>query len=333
MSRPVLSIVVPTYNRRRILSRTLPTLLGQEDAGAEYEVIVVVDGSTDGTLSMLGRPGWGSRLRVIAQPNRGQGTARNRGAAEARGEILLFLDDDMIAAHDLVAIHLEEHGSSRKRVVLGAMGLAGDVRRSFLKRGVEEWGEEFAERVSTRGYRFRFDDWHSGHASIARALFLSLGGFDETFVAYGNEDYDLGLRLIQRDIEMRFAARAVALQIYDKDFFAWLRDMRSVGKADVALAEKHPAIAADLRLSRREAHPLKRLARWCGSSALDPFGPAWAAAAVALMVMERLSLSGEVLSHAQSLLGERAYWRGVRDARDPGVLAIGEAMRRRGRAA
>jgi len=329
----VLSIVVPTYNRRGILRRTLPTLLEQRRAGAEHEVIVVVDGSTDGTLSMLGRPGWGTRLRVIAQPNRGQGRARNRGAAEARGEILLFLDDDMIAAPDLVSIHIEEHGSSRTSVVLGAMGLAGNVRRSFLKRGVEEWGREFAERVSTPGYRFRFDDWHSGHASITRALFRSLGGFDETFVAYGNEDYDLGLRLIQRGIGMRYAARAVALQIYDKDLFAWLRDMRSVGKADVVLSEKHPAIAADLRLSRREAHPLKRLARWCGGSALDPLAPAWTAAACALSLTERLSLSGEFLGHAQSLLGERAYWRGVRDARERRMPAIAEAMRRRGRAA
>ena len=333
MSRPLLSIVVPTYNRRRILGRTLPSLLGQEGAGAEYEVVVVVDGSTDGTLSMLHRADRGSRLRVFAQPNRGQASARNRGAAEARGEILLFLDDDMIADTDLVSIHLEEHGASRERVVLGQMGLADGVRRSFLKRGVEEWGRTFAERVSTPGYRFRFDDWHSGHASIARSLFLSLGGFDESFVAYGNEDYDLGFRLIQQGIEMRFSARAVARQIYDKSLSAWLRDAHSVGKADVTLAGKYPAIAPDLRLSRREAHPLKRLARWSGLAALDPLAPAWAAAACALSAAERLALAGPFLSRAQSLLGERVYWRGVRDARDPGVPALAGALGRRGRAA
>jgi len=142
VSRPLLSIVVPTYNRHRILNRTLPSLLGQEGVGAEYEVIMVVDGSTDGTLAMLKRTEWGSRLRVVAQPNRGQASARNRGAAEARGEILLFLDDDMIAAPDLVAVHVEEHGSSRERVILGDMGLAEGVRRSFLKRGIEEWGRD-----------------------------------------------------------------------------------------------------------------------------------------------------------------------------------------------
>jgi len=333
VSRPLLSIVVPTYNRHRILNRTLPSLLGQEGVGAEYEVIMVVDGSTDGTLAMLKRTEWGSRLRVVAQPNRGQASARNRGAAEARGEILLFLDDDMIAAPDLVSVHVEEHGSSRERVILGDMGLAEGVRRSFLKRGVEEWGREYAQRLSTPGYRFRFDDWHSGHASIARSLFVALGGFDESFVAYGNEDYDLGWRLIQRGIEIRFSARAVARQIYDKDFIAWLRDVYCVGRADVTLVEKHPPIALELRLSRREAHPLKRLARWSGLASLDPLAPAWAALAGTLMVAERLSLGGPFLSHTQSLIGERVYWRGIRDARDTALPTITRAMKRPGRAA
>ena len=333
MSRPLLSIVVPTYNRQRILPRTLPSLLSQEGHGAEYEVVVVVDGSTDGTLKLLHRTGWGSRLRVIAQPNRGQASARNRGAAAARGEILLFLDDDMIAAPNLVATHLEEHDMSRERVVLGQMGLAEGVRRSFLKQGVEEWGREFARRVSVSGYRFRFDDWHSGHASIARSLFVGLGGFDESFVAYGNEDYDLGWRLIHRGVEMRFSPRAVALQVYDKGFNAWLRDVKSVGRADVVLARKHPQIAAELRLSGRETHPAKRLARWSGLASLDPLAPAWVALAATLTAAEWLSLRGAPLSHAQSLMGERAYWRGVRNAPRPAVPIDAGALKRSGKAA
>ena len=328
MSRTLISIVVPTYNRRHILSRTLPSLLGQRDPGAEYEVIVVVDGSTDGTVEMLSRGEWGPRLRIVRQPNRGQARARNRGAAEAQGEILLFLDDDMIAAPDLVSTHREAHGSSRERVVLGQMGLADGVRRSFLKQGVAEWGREFASRVSAPGYTFRFDDWHSGHASISRSLFLGVGGFDESFVAYGNEDYELGLRLIDRRAEMRFEPRAVAEQIYDKTFTAWLRDVRSVGRADVFLAGKHPAISPALRLSGQEAHPLKRLARRSGMSSFDWSAGAWVALTWALIAAERLSLRGAFLSHAQSLMGERAYWRGVRDARRPAAPIGTEALKR-----
>jgi glycosyltransferase involved in cell wall biosynthesis len=333
VSRPSISIVVPTYNRRRILARTLPSLLDQDAAGGEYEVIVVVDGSADGTLEMLSSPDWGPRVRVVAQPNRGLASARNRGAAEASGEILLFLDDDMIAATDLVRVHLEEHRASGARVILGRMELAEGVRRSFLKLGVEEWGRDCAARVSAPGYRIRFDDVHFGHASIARSAFNEIGGFDASFVSFGNEDYDLGWRLIHGGVEVGFSARAVARQIYDKTVSAWLRDVYCVGRADRVLAGKHPQIAPGLRLSSPATHPLKRLARWSGLASIDPLAAGWSALAGALMAAERLALRGRLLSHAQSLMGERTYWRGVRDAGRGGVLRGTGVLGRPGRAA
>ena len=333
MSRAGLSVVVPTFNRRSILARTIPALLNQRDVGADLEVIVVVDGSTDGTLALLDDLGTAPRLRVIAQRNRGLAAARNRGAEAARGKIVLFLDDDMIAAPDLAAVHLAEHGDASERVVLGALRLVEEVRRSFLKEGVEAWSRDMERRLSAPGYRMRFDDWSFGHASIDRALFLGLGGFDETFVDYGNEDYDLGWRLSEKGVDVRFTSRAVAGQIYDKSFPAWLRDLGCVGRADVALAGKHPELASSLRLSERETHPLKRLARWSGLASLDPLAPAWATLAGSLTVAEWLSLRGSYLSHAQSLMGQRAYWRGVREARDPAVLPDAAAMKRTGRTA
>ena len=99
------------------------------------------------------------------------------------------------------------------------------------------------------------------------------------------------------------------------------------------LTEKHPAVAEKLRLSGRETHPLKRLARWSGLASLDPLAPAWMVLAWTLAAAERLALRGTTLGHAQSLLGGRAYWRGVRDARRPAPLAKGAALKRTGRAA
>ena len=333
MSATRLSVVVPTFNRRSILEKTIPALLNQRGVGAEFEVIVVVDGSTDGTLDLLNGLGTAPRLRIISQRNRGLAAARNRGAEAARGEILLFLDDDMMAGPELAAVHLAEHGSASERVVLGALGLAEGVRRSFLKVGVEAWSRDMERRLSAPGYRLQFDDWSFGHASIGRALFLRLGGFDETFVDYGNEDYELGWRLSQGGVEVRFTVRAVARQIYDKRFPAWLRDLGCVGRADVALARKHPELASSLRLAGGGTHPLKRLARWSGLASLDPLAPAWMTLAGSLTVAEWLALRGSLLSHAQSLMGERAYWRGVRDARGTDALPAAQAMKRPGRAA
>ncbi len=330
MRRPALSVVVPTYNRREILSQTLPKVLNKEGVRGDYEVVVVVDGSTDGTLESLTRLGCDPALRVVSQRNRGLSAARNCGAAEAEGGVVLFLDDDMMASPGLVAAHLSEHADGEERVVFGALPLAPGARRSFLKQGVEEWGCDLASRLSAPGYRFRFDDCHFGNASVGRELLLKAGGFDEAFVKFGNEDYDLGWRLLEMGVEMRFARAAVAEQIYDKTFRRWLEDVYFVGRADVALAEKHPALCAQLRLSRGERHPLKRLARWSGRLPADPLGPAWFLAGAILGGFEKAGARNGLLRRAQSLMGERQYWRGVRDARRqtaPGVRVEAEPGR------
>ena len=188
MSVPALSIVVPTRNRRRILNRTLVPLLEQQGIAGDYEVIVVVDGSSDETLEMLQRPEWGTRLRVVSQPHRGLAAARNHGAMEARGAIVLFLDDDMIADPDLMAMHLQEHDAANQKVVLGALGLAAGVRRSFLKEGVAAWSRDMNRRLSEPGYRLRLDDWSFGNASVDRALFREAGGFDDPTATEADAD-------------------------------------------------------------------------------------------------------------------------------------------------
>ncbi|MCP3103073.1 glycosyltransferase family 2 protein [Myxococcus sp. K15C18031901] len=87
---PFFSVVIPTYNRARLLERTLASVFAQEEK--DYEVLVVDDGSTDDTLEMLAR--MGDRVRVLRQRNAGPGAARNLGIEAARGEYVVFLDSD-----------------------------------------------------------------------------------------------------------------------------------------------------------------------------------------------------------------------------------------------
>jgi glycosyltransferase involved in cell wall biosynthesis len=307
-----LSIVVPTYNRRALLQRTLPLLLQQATAAGGVEVLVVVDGSRDGTLEMLRRYRGNPLLRVLTQENLGLAAARNRGAHEATSEVVLFLDDDMILKDGSIAAHCEAHTDGRDRVVFGGLALAEGLRRSFLKRGIEIWGSQVEGRLSAPGYEFRFDDCHFGHASMARRLLQSAGGFDESFIRYGNEDYDLGWRLIQAGAEMRYLPSAVACQFYDKTLYRWLRDCECVGMADRDLAGKHPCLEKDLRFASLPRHPLKRVARASGLSTLDPLAPAWRLLEAGLASLEWMGARGSVLGKAQSLLGERRYWKGVR---------------------
>ena len=321
--KPLISVVVPTFNRRALLARTLPEVIRQARRAPDVEVVVVVDGSRDGTAEMLHAWGEARLLRIVAQENRGLAAARNKGAEVASAATILFLDDDMIPASGLLEAHRVAHADGAERVAYGALALAAGVRRSFLKVGVELWGKRMQRRLSEPGHRFRYDDCHFGHASISRDLLLRAGGFDESFIRFGNEDYDLGSRLIEMGAEMSFLPQAVASQIYDKSLRRWLRDCCCVGMADLALARKHPLLTENLRFATSPGHPLRRLARLSGLAPLDPLAPAWSLAEAGLSALERVGARGTFLGKAQSLLGERRYWQGFRLAggRPPGSLA------------
>src|SRR5215471_12914256 len=107
-----LSVVIPTYNRRELLSRTLQTVLHQHFPAEDYEVVVVVDGSTDGTIDMLRTFNPTCGFRVFNQPNRGQAAARNVGWKAALGELILFVDDDLMCDPTLLQEHTLAHDNS-----------------------------------------------------------------------------------------------------------------------------------------------------------------------------------------------------------------------------
>ena len=86
------SVIIPTYNHVDYVAETLETVFAQ--TFGDYEVIVVNDGSPDGTAEVLRPSREAGRIRYIEQANAGQAAARNRGLAEARGEFIAFLDDD-----------------------------------------------------------------------------------------------------------------------------------------------------------------------------------------------------------------------------------------------
>jgi glycosyltransferase involved in cell wall biosynthesis len=92
MHTPLVSVVIPTYNQPTFLREALESVLAQ--TFADYEIIVVNDGSTDDTAEQL--KAYGNRLRVITQDNQGIGPARNRGMDEAIGRYIAFLDHDDI---------------------------------------------------------------------------------------------------------------------------------------------------------------------------------------------------------------------------------------------
>ena len=140
------SVIIPTYQRRGLAVDSVSALANQRFHSG-FEVIVVVDGSTDGSAEALRELKLPFSYAVLEQPNSGASVARNHGAAIARGEILLFLDDDMEAHPRLLAEHDKRHRDGAD-VVLGNIPLHPRSPDNLLSRGCKDWAEDRNRRLS-----------------------------------------------------------------------------------------------------------------------------------------------------------------------------------------
>jgi GT2 family glycosyltransferase len=249
-TRPRLSVVIPTYQRRDSLLRTLASLGAQTLPAEAYEVIVVVDGSTDGTAEAVRRLTVPYSLRVLEGSNRGRAKACNLGIRAAAGELVVLLDDDMEACPNLLAGHARAHGGPGERAVVGAAPIVTSPDSPPLVRYKAKGFSLRLEQLAQPGYRLHFRDTYTGNFSTRRDVLLKVGGFDEAFEVYGHEDYELALRLQEAGVELAYSQEARAHQHYEKTFAALARDGMNRGRTAVLLAGKHPAVVASLKLSQ-----------------------------------------------------------------------------------
>jgi GT2 family glycosyltransferase len=249
-------VVVPTYQGRSSVLRLLNALNTQTIPPEDYEVIVVVDGSDDGTADAVSalRPTY--VLQCEWQPNGGRASACNRGINLARGDVVVILDDDMEPTARLLEAHLDEHPADSTRCVMGAAPVQIRVGDPPVARFVARRFSEHLERLAQPDREFVLRDFYSGNASIRRDVLLAAGGYDESFRQYGNEDLELAFRLMRRGVTFGFSAEAEARQHYEKDFRRLARDTIDKGQTAVLLATMHPEARAGLRLGAYGAGPL-----------------------------------------------------------------------------
>lgn len=261
MTAPGISVVVPTLNRRDAVLRLLRALERQVSTPDPFEVVVVIDGSTDGTVEAVDSFVAPFALRRVVQPQMGLAAARNAGARAAAREIVLFLDDDMEPAEGMVAAHLAGH---REPAVLGVVGAAPIVVPPDVSAVVRYRAAGFArklERLATRRTQLAFNDVYGGNFSIRRARFLDAGGYDEAFRAYGHEDYELSLRLARSEGRFVFSPEAIAHQHYAKTLRELAANVQSEGRTAVLFARKHPEVLSSLTLGSFRRRSLASRAR------------------------------------------------------------------------
>ncbi len=238
---PELSVILCSYNRRAILRECLDALQSQTAAG-RFEVVVVDDGSDDGTREMLDAYRFAVPHRVVHRANGGLAAARNTALAAARGRLLLFINDDTIAWPDLVERHLERHAALGPGLhsVLGSFEQPREALANSLTRLLEITPYVFCYPLMEAGRTYGWNRWWTCNVSVPARAVHEAGGFDESFRQYGCEDSDLAIRLerLGADVVYDPGARALHRHVLGLDDLA--RRQHAVARAHVRLFAKHP---------------------------------------------------------------------------------------------
>lgn len=256
MSTPVprVSVVIPTLSAPAVLERTLASLTRQTLPAGDFEVIIAA--SVEPFVTQARVPAdFPAALQVLHQSGRGAGRGRNTGAAAARGEVLVFLDDDMEADSVFLEAHLQaHHDGDPRRVVIGSLASifhpqAGGKQCSWHELDLRDWWEDVFAEMARPGHRFCFTDLLSGNFSLPAALFRQVGGFDADFTC--REDYELGYRLLQAGAHFELCPAARSLHLDATTLNSSLGRKFAEGQADIQLARHHPDLSSELAFAQQ----------------------------------------------------------------------------------
>ncbi len=214
------SIVIPTYNSWHTLERCLHALFHQTDCQTDYEIIIVDDGSTDETAERIPQLAeQHPRIRYFQQPNRGPATARNLGAREARGELILFTDADCEPTPDWISEMVKPFTDSADPVV--AVKGAYLTRQKNLISLFAQYEFESRYRKMLKSEYTDFVDTYS--SAFRKSVFITMGGFDTSFPHANNEDTEFSYRLAARGYKMKFNPNAVVYHQHPHSIYTYLK--------------------------------------------------------------------------------------------------------------
>jgi len=246
---PEFSLVVPTHDRLDVLPEVLSAAEDQPDA-PPYELLVVDDGSTDGTAEFLaGRP-WKVPARVLRQPNRGPAAARNLGLRAAAGRWVAFLGDDTVPASDWLARHREAHrrrGDAADLAVLGYTRWHPRIRTSPFLDYINEYGLQFGYSILPDAENLPFNFFYTSNLSLRRERLLE-EPFDEAFPYPAWEDIETSFRLFRRGLRLVYERQAVALHDHPTTLRRFCERQERAGYSAVVFFDRHPELAGFLGL-------------------------------------------------------------------------------------
>ena len=205
----MISIVIPALHAEKVIGACLDGLLTQKPD--DCEIIVVADDESREAICALAEP----RGARVLTPNRGAAAARNLGAENARGDIVLFIDADCVSEKNWLQAMLAPFTDAE---IVGACGMKQTKQRRIVPRFIQM---EFDYRYDNERQRRYIDFVDSGTAAYRRKVFLQCKGFDTRLS--DAEDVDLSYRLSERGYKMAFVADAIVYHHHPESLFEYLR--------------------------------------------------------------------------------------------------------------
>jgi len=240
-----LSVVIPTYNRREILARSLKALLSQDYPTDKYEILVIDDGSTDETAKVAREAEIKSPvpLHYWGQEHAGPAAARNLGVEKARGKIILFLGDDIIATPNLLTEHMAWHRRfpALGMAVLGYVTWSPELTTTPFMRWLET-GPQFNYPLIATLPEASFQHFYTSNISVKRGFLRTYGLFDEEFETAVWEDIELGYRLSSYGSTVKYNKDALAYHHHPTNLRGFMERQVSSGRAAALLWSKHPSL-------------------------------------------------------------------------------------------
>jgi glycosyltransferase involved in cell wall biosynthesis len=281
------SVVIPTFNRRDKLAAILQPVLDDPETG---EIVVVVDGGTDGSFEMLEE--WSRlepRIRAVFQENAGDAAARQRGIEEAKFDVVVVLDDDVVASKGMIGAHARHHADGARRLVLGYMPTRVPEPRRPGQVATVLYAEEYDEQC--RKYEADPDSilrsFWMGNMSLSRDGALAVG-FGTKLLIRRHSDMEFGIRCKEAHFEAEFDRSLLAEHSHSRSLTRFAAEARASGEARERLMREYPALASDIDPMNEVSRSARTIARFAGSPWMRPLCARLAMAASAVAGRLRL---------------------------------------------
>lgn len=243
MKKPILSVVIPTYNRIDALVKTLDSYKSQTILKeTPFEVVIVDDGSTDGTEKTIKKIKSLYPFNIIyrkKEKNQGPASARNLGIKLAKGHLILITGDDVIATPSLFEEHLDIHKRANNIAVLGYTPWHQEIEITEFMKYILIRGHQFDyKKLKNQGF-CDYGKFYTSNISL-RKEWLKEELFDENFPGAAFEDVELGYRLTKKGLKIVFNKKAKAYHYHHIKEEEFYQKSRYSGRATVLMYKKHP---------------------------------------------------------------------------------------------